>query len=588
MTMLSMSMHPSDETLSRLADQSEIERMRSRAGRHAARCERCRGEIAAIEALGEAVRAMPEPALPDAVLARVVERRRSDEPLAPSPVGGGAVSAKNGEAQGRHWSTKKRSAIAAAAAVIVLAVLVGPMWRRHILAAAAPGRATMLPLYPKPGATVGLRFVPASNWTGGDTLWVTGVIDRRYLPEGARRLGPTPVASLLLRERDGGYRGRVTLPGDALSGALTFMTEPVAGPRTRRVAKLLVLTSDASGARPSLDAMESAVYHDRSFMVEKTLGDAFARWAPGHPMRWLVDASRARRGPFDWLQFFSSGERRFAQLTTQLNARKNVRAGELAGMAGLAYRLEEPAAAAEWTERLVREHPGDPWTVDLRAQEIHEMELREAPEDSIRRLIPSLDTLFMNAHGQVADMYRVIMIVGNHADSATQRRWALRAARAGTFLPNEFYGRQAILRDPDMQDSVVAFARGTLAVGTQPELWNSAAYIADARIERARAYSYLASVALARRQYRAAVALTDSARLSECAAMGQDTRALALLALGDTAAALPYLAAFGKNSAMLTPDSASKLLGSRFDQSRWRQAVDSVEAVRQLCRRQAR
>ena len=109
----------------------------------------------------------------------------------------------------------------------------------------------------------------------------------------------------------------------------------------------------------------------------------------------------------------------------------------------------------------------------------------------------------------------------------------------------------------------------------------------DPRVERAYAYSYLASVALARRQYRAAVVLTDSARFSECAAMGQDTRALALIALGDTAAAMPYLAAFGKNGTLLAPDSASKLLGSRFDQSRWRQAVDSVEAVRQACRRRA-
>ena len=588
MTTLSMSMHPSDETLSRLADQSEIERMRSRAGRHAARCERCRGEIAAIEALGEAVRAMAEPALPDAVRVRVAERRRSEGLLAPALVGAPAVAARNDNAPRRHWSTKKRSAIAAAAAVIVLGALLGPMWRRHVLAAAAPGQATMFPLYPRPGATVGLRFVPAPDRVGGDTLWVTGVIDRRYQPNAARAPGPTPVAALLLRERDGGYRGRVTLPGDALSGALTIMTEPVAGPRTRRLAKLLVLTADPSGARPSLDAMESAVYHDRSFMVEKTLSDAFARWAPGHPMRWLVEVSRARRGPFDWLQFFSSGERRFAQLTTQLNARKNVRAGELAGMAGLAYRLEEPAAAAEWTDRLVREHPGDPWTIDLRAQEIHEMELREAPEDSIQRLIPSLDTLFMQAHGQVADMYRVIMIVGNHADSATQRRWSLRAARAGRFFPNEFFGRQVIFRDPALQDSVEAFAREVLAQGAKSTLSNSSIYMGDPRIERARAYSYLASVALARRQYREAVALTDSSRLSECAWMGQDTRALALIALGDTAAALPYLAAFGKNSTVLTADSARTRLGSRFDPLRWQQAVDSVDAARQACRRQAR
>lgn len=216
------------------------------------------------------------------------------------------------------------------------------------------------------------------------------------------------------------------------------------------------------------------------------------------------------------------------------------------------------------------------------------MELRDAPEDSIKRLIPSLDTLYVLAHGHVGDMYRIVMIVGNHADSATQRRWALRAARAGRFFPNEFFGRQVIFRDPEMQDSVEAFAREVLAEGTKPALWNSSIYMGDPRIERARAYSYLASIALARRQYRAAVALTDSARLSECVGMGQDTRALALLASGDTAAAVPYLAAFGKNSVVLNPDSARTLLGSRFDPRRWQQAVDSVDAVRQGCRRQGR
>lgn len=588
MTMLTMSMHPSDETLSRLADQSEIERMRSRAGRHLARCERCSEEIAAFHALGSAARAIPEPALPDTVRVRISERLMSEGPLAHPLVSAVPATRQADERPTRHWSAKKRTAVTAAAAAIVLAALLGPAWRRHVLAAAAPGEATMFPRYPRPGAAVGIRFVPAPDWVGGDTLWLTGLIDRRFRPDPGHRLGPTPAAALLLRQRDGAYRGRLVLPADALSGALTIMTGPVPGPRVKRPAKLLLLTADASGTRPSLDAMESAVYNDRSFMVEQSLGDAFARWAPGHPMRWLVDVSRAQRGPFDWLQFFTSGERRFARLTDQLNERKGVRPAELAGMATLAYRLEEPAAAAAWTERLVREHPDDPWTVDLRAQQIHEMELRSAPEDSIARLIPSLDTLYELAHGHVGDMYRVIMIVRNHADSATQRRWSLRAARAGTFLPNEFFGRRVILRDAEMQDSVEAFAREVLGEETTPAIWSSSIYGRDPRIERARAYSYLASVALARREYGAAVALTDSARLSDCAAMGQDTRALALIASGDTVAAVPYLAAFGKGNVMLTPDSARALLGSWYDRSRWQHAVDSVEQVRQACRRQGR
>jgi hypothetical protein len=588
MTMLSMRTHPSEETLSRLADQSEIERARSRAGRHAARCEQCRETIAGFHALGEAARRMPAPALPPLLGQRIAARRDSGVAVGAPLMN---VDAPAGEAGGRtmrHWSTKKRSAIAVAAAAIVLAALVGPAWRRHVLAAAAPGQATMFPRYPRPGATVGIRFAPSADWVGGDTLWLSGLIDLRIEPRAARWPGPVSVSTPMLRDRDGAYRGRIVLPAGARSGALAIVTDPEPGPRTRRVARLLVLTADSSGERPSLDALESAVYNDRSFMAEETLYEAFTRWAPGHPMRWLVDVSRARHGPFDWLAFFTSGERRFARLTTQLNARKNVRPAELAGMAELAYSLEEPEAAAEWTNRLIREHPADPWTITLRAKQIHEMELRGAPDDSIARLIPSLDTLYALAHGSTGDLYSVIMVVRSHADSATQRRWALRAARAGSYLPSDFFGRQAMLRDPEMQDSVEAFAREVLGNRATPPSRSSASALTDFKFDLAHAYSYLASIALARHQYRAALALTDSARFSECIAIGQDTRALALLALGDTVAAIPYLAPFGTNRVVLTPDSARALLGSHYDPRRWQQAVDSVAAVRETCRHQRR
>jgi hypothetical protein len=588
MTMLSMRTHPNEETLSRLADQSEIERARSRAGRHVAHCGECATAIAAMHALGDAARRMPAPALPPSLGERIGERRRGGVAAGAPTVDVEPPTSEARERASRHWSMKKRSAIAAAAAAIVVAALVGPMWRRHVLAAAAPGQATMFPLYPRPGAAVGIRFAPAPDWVGGDTLWLSGLIDLDIESRAGRWPGPVSVSTPLLRDRDGAYRGRIVLPPGARSGALVIVTDPELGPRSRRVAKLLVLTADSSGARPSLDALENAVYNDRSFMVEEKLYDAFTRWAPGHPMRWLVDASRARRGSFDFLAFFTSGERRFARLTSQLNARKNVRPAELAGMAELAYRLEEPEAAAEWTNRLVREHPADPWTLTLRAKQIHEMELRGAPEDSIARLIPSLDTLYASAHGRFGDVYRVVMVVGNHADSATARRWALRAARAGRYLPTDFFGRQAILRDPEMQDSVEAFAREVLANGATLPTWSSPSAITDFKLDRARAYSYLASVALARRQYRAALMLTDSARVSDCIAIGQDTRALALLALGDTAAAIPYLAPFGKNRVVISPDSARTLLGSHFDPHRWQQAVDSVDAVRETCRHQGR
>jgi len=230
------------------------------------------------------------------------------------------------------------------------------------------------------------------------------------------------------------------------------------------------------------------------------------------------------------------------------------------------------------------------WALDLRVQQLHEMELRRVPHDSIARLLPSLDTLYERNGRRVTYMYNLWDVIANNADSATIHRWAVREARSGKFFGSEFNGRAAAFRDRETRDSAAAYARELLADTTpiDPRFgW----------LARPRAYLTLASVALARGEYARALRLTDSTRMladsirtgpGRCLAFGADTRALALLALGDTAAATPYLAAFGVNSVILTPDSARRMLGSHFTPERWQRAVDSVEAVRQQCRRLAR
>jgi len=587
MTMLMMSMHPSDETLSRLADQSELERMRSRAGRHVARCERCRNAVAAIEALGDAARAMPDPELPGAlrqrISGRISERRRSGSialPLVTTQLRDPRSATR------RHWSMRKRGAVAAAAVVIAVAVLLTPVWRRHLLAAASPGTAAMYPPYPRPGATVGIRFVPSPGWTGSDTLWVSGLVDLRNAPASGHRATTVAAATTLVRDQDGSFRGRLVLPDAALSGSLGIVSSPYGSIVTKWVARLTVLTSDSSGERPSLDAMESAVYNVRASTRDGTLANAFARWAPGHPMRWLLAGPRPTRGVFDWVRYFDSEEHRFARLTEQLNARHDVRPAELAGMAALAYRIEEPGSAAEWTERLLREHPDDPWALQLRAREIHEMELRGAPTDSIAALVPSLDSLYATSRLGTQLVYQIEAITNRYADSVSKRRWALRSARAGRYFPGYFSGRAEGFSDPQFRDSAAAYARDVLGSAAKPVPWNGPRNMPNAALDRARAYSTLASVALARHEYREALALTDSARISDCVWPGHDTRALALLALGDTAAAIPSLAAFGRAPFALSADDTRRLLGRRFNPQQWQAAVDSVERVRLACRRQ--
>jgi hypothetical protein len=584
MTMLTMSMHPSDETLSRLADQSEVERMRLRAGRHVARCARCAAEIAAIVALGDTAREMPDVPLPTVLLERIEASRRAGPPPADvnDPAGGAPERTSGNQRMRARWLTHPRRVALAAAAAIVVAALVAPIWHRHAQAAASHGEATMFPRYPRPGATVGIRFVPASHWSGRDTLWALGIVDLRVSPTARSRVGYLDVAAPLVRDRDGAYQGRVVLPDDALSGAITIWTAPILGPGVQRVAKLMILTAGATPDRPSLDAMESAVYNERSFMARSSLADVFARWAPNHPMRWLVADAAQRTGVFDWLRYFDSAERRFARLSSQLAQKKSLRAAEIAGMAGLAYQIEEPDTAAVWTDRLVREHPDDPAALDLRVQEIHQLELRRASKDSIRRLIPSLDTLFERNGGRIFNIYTLRTVVANNADSITAYRWLLREARAGSYFSTVVTRGREQFADPELRDSVEAFARDVLAnrfllEHGAPEGW-------FVSLSRPRAYASLASIALARGNYQRALGLTDSARVNGCIWPAQDTRALAFIASGDTADAVPLLAGYGVGGIFLTPDSAARILGSYFTPERWKQAVDSAAAVMRQCR----
>lgn len=582
MTLLSNVLHPNEETLSRLADQSELDRIRSRAGRHVAHCDRCTAAVAALYEIGEAARGMSEPVLPAALLPRLVAaraqgtavpaavpRRSSLEMVA---VALGAVTARP-----RHWVTRRRGAVMAAAAAIVLVALISPSWRAAPLAAASHGDATIFPRYPRPGATIGIGFIPKAGWVGGDTVWVDGIVDLSDSPATARGVSQVGVAAVLVRTSDGGYHGRLTLPANTLAGSLRVKTEPAPVMGGRPLADIVLLTSANHPNRPSLDAMEAAAFSGRDFMSTGVLAAAFTQWAPSHPLRWIVTPAPRTNGMLDWVNFFNTTERHFARLATRLNARPDARPGELAGMASLAYRIEEPEAAAEWTERLVRDHPEDPSALYMRVQQIHEMELRGAPRDSIARLLPSLDTLYAKNGQRVRQFYTLRSVVANNGDSASIRRWSLRQARAGYYYFNEFHGRRFMFRDQELRDSVEAGARDILATASPNESWYSL-------LERSRAYWSLASVALARGDYHAAVRFTDSTRVDACIWMGQDTRALALLAMGDTVAALPYLAVFAKNSVILAPDSAQRMLGSHFNATRWQQAIDSVEAARKACR----
>lgn len=565
-----MSLHPSDETLSRIADQSETERRRSRAGRHVIRCARCRAELETIAALGEAARAMPGIEIPAALWERI-------EATDVATVGSSSprmVMVVRSVAQAPRTFRRALVALAAAAAVTAV-VLLWPSMHRSELSAADAERITMSPRYPRPGTTARVRFVPPVAARLADTLWLEGEL-RVSNGDGWEWF---PVGVPVVRG-NGDYAGLLTLPQRTLGGSLRLveMAWPVVGERS--LASLVVLTSDStSGQRPSLDALEAATSRGVGpWQSADRIAAEFARWAPDHPMRWTLDRVSSSGGVLDWLGYFSSKERRFARLTDALGKKKTLRPGELAGMVTLAYQIEEPGLAAEWTDRLLRDYPTSPWSLDARVAEIHAMELRSAPRDSILVLIPSLDSVLRSVAGIPDDHWTAQDLISRYEDSTAMRRWKLRVAGAGQGVRGfEFTGRQTELADSEMRDSAEAGARRSLArfagVGGP-----------DAARTRAFMYGQLASVALSRGAFHRVIALTDSSRLDSCRWIGRDSRGLAYLALGDTAnaraALLPFAGGYWSGSA-----GAQRALGLDMSDPRVKQSADSAARAAMKCGR---
>ncbi|HEX2778364.1 MAG TPA: hypothetical protein VHM30_02625, partial [Gemmatimonadaceae bacterium] len=201
--------------------------------------------------------------------------------------------------------------------------------------------------------------------------------------------------------------------------------------------------------------------------------------------------------------------------------------------------------------------------------------LREAPRDSILALMPLLDAQLARADFVPGNPWNLRAVVERNGDSAMLHRWSLRMARVG-LRSMDLVGRQEDLRDPELRDSAEAGARLMLA---------RIAPIRGPTAQRTRAYSYsiLASVALARGDYRRAIALTDSTRVGRCIWAGEATRALAFLALGDTASAERHLLPYAK-AEWSGADTVRRLLGARVRDPHWLTAVDSTFRERNACR----
>ena len=585
--------HPTDETLSRLADLSEVELSRSRAGRHASRCAECTATIAELHALGDAARAMPD-VPPSPLLWTRIEEARGGALRASEVSTGDARQSSlfhswgaSGESIGRRSGRLVRAAtVLAAAAVVVAATL---LWRSLSvpdLTAAGLERLVLTPVYPAPGSTLRVRYT-----TGGvpkaDTLWLEADVALTLASASkARPLATANTAVPLTRTAAGEYGGTLVLSRNALA-AVVDVVDSLGRPAVPRSSlRELVLTSGASGDRPTLDAMERAS-ELRLGAAREQLAANFVHWAPDHPLRWAVSDvawsssntsidSRPAGGILDWVRRFTRTERAFARLDKALSGRPHHTVSELRGMIALGYALEDPAAARRWTDVLIDEHPDDPRALAARASALHQMELDGVSRDSIVRLLPSLDTLYARSGGLLVDRWAVAQLIERYGDSSTVRRWQLRQVRSALPFAIDFES-WAWLKDVGIRDSAEANAREVLASSPAPLL-------RFARFERMWAFTTLANVAYLRGDARGAVAWTDSAQAlgDSCSKPTTRVRVLALLGVGDTLRAENALAERWWYQQAST-DSARVLLGNHFNASRWRSKVAAAEQRYRAC-----
>jgi hypothetical protein len=572
--------HPRDETLSRLADQSQLERRCSRAGRHVSRCAPCTEKIHSMTALGDAARQIPDGAPP----ARVWRRVLSDASSPAREITGLPRDATPGfpDRQHRRPNASPRArrvaaALIAASVIVTVITLVWPSRSSHELRAASPERLVVSPEYPVRGSSVMVHYLPAHAKVVADTIWMSVLTVSpsstprdRYSADGDRTLP-------LRRDASGEYSGTLQLPNDAVAAVVDILRPSQLGLVANSSVRQLILTSDASGGRPSLLAMERA--SDLPLRASRAqLRTAFERWAADHPLRYLLaDDGQPSTSVLEWVRRFTMRERTLVRLDKSLRARPTHGVFELVGIIDLAYLLEEPELARSWTDALVREHPDDPHALDAQVRALHQLELDGVPRDSIARELLSLDVLYEKAGGRTLQPWAISALVNNAGDSAAARRWRLREIRSGAFLG---YRHSAFeeMRDRDVADSASAWAREYLqSAPVESSL--------EQRITKMRAYAALADAAYWRGDARRALSLTDTAQAlgAPCLRYVGYARTAALLTLGDTLRAQDALAerSWWPDASR---DSVRMLLGAKFDEPRWNASLGAAQARDRACR----
>ena len=607
-------LHPTFDSLSAYADLGELDGLRSRVGRHVARCGQCRDAVAEIRALGAAARESDTEGAPSGLWLRIeshaLKASTADaSPLETPPPDAVPWDVAPSLRPTRLWPVPtKRAAVrvlgglaVAAAALVAVALATG---RPPSLLASAPSRITMTPFRPAPGTTVHVHYDPTPKLAGFDQLVLLG----QFLTDPASERmdyyfgGQYDSLATLRRAPDGALVGDFTVPSDFKAASLVVIE-----PRGRvyegdGLHSWVLVGGDARG-RPVLASLLTALSLSGLYDSpgRASVLDTLQRYFPEHPAGFATAKRYRGEGMFaDMLKFFRGAERKYVQFNSKLEKQPALDADRLSAMIQFGYDIEEPAEAAKWTRRLVREHPADPRALLAYAQMVHAVELKEPPADTIRRYLPLLDTLLMrNVRDTRTNLSEAYSLVRQYGDSAMQRRWALRALRQMASVGSVNPGiEDRWLRDREIREATRRVVRAGLVAQPSEPRWLARGWLSEQQRTRyclgkqAAGLGTLSKVAMLNGQLAEASALADSAvAIVDTAGTCQTARAHqargdARLARGDTVgAARDFAIAFaGDNWRSIDARKAMAIrLGASVDAGRWAAFEAEARADRSRC-----
>lgn len=592
--------HPTFDALSAHVDRSDVDALRTRVGRHVARCARCRETVDEIRALGDLARARELSGVPEGMWARIESAATSVKATERTmPLATFAERTRTTEAPRppmrdvRPWL-----GVTAIAAVLTMSAVLIVNGSRQTLGAESPSRLTLEREFVKPGQPLSMRYrpTPALEKLDHVTVWawyVGGPVD---VESDARDV--LVRAGSLRRASPQEFLGSVNFPagvrvaGYVVGDSLGRVIDRAPG-RARFLA--VALTADDAG-RPSFDALVTLLGDRRmgaDLGVVERAAASLERHYPDQPETWFLTYPVRHRGVVsDIVALFASRERVYAGWHEKLKDRRPLSFETELMMTNMASGLMDTARHEFWVERLVREHAQHPLAL---APWIAKH--RDVPADSARVVLDAFEPMWEAVGPNASGASQALALAERSGDPELVRRWRLRSGARNPYWVID--SRTASwLTDSATLSEFEARLRAQLAEAVRdslgaPTIWSSAGGTSARNFHRRQQIeTRLAAIQLMRGDaLRAKSALDAIVRRSDerpSCRMPETMRwrAEAARRLGEMAVArddLAYVATTENWRIAVVGDSVRQLLGAAYSDSAWARAKSSARALHREC-----